>query len=135
MRDPEYLNLLARMTAFAVLLTAMIQDPVWSLLLSALVMYLTVWQLLPLGQKYDQNSCTGSTRLPKKSGGRKSAGSWPGLAFADGLIIIFWLAIMPGQFAWSLLLLVWCGLLAKGYLPYKTQQLAKKSQATRSRKK
>lgn len=135
LRDPEYLNLLARMTAFAVLLTAMIQDPVWSLLLSGLVMYLTVWQLLPLGQKYDQNIMYRVYPIAQKERGQEVSRvlAWA-LLLQTGLIIIFWLAIMPGQFAWSLLLLVWCGLLAKGYLPYKTQQLAKKSRYKKRKK-
>ncbi|GHV96983.1 ABC transporter permease [Lactobacillus nasalidis] len=128
LRDPEYLSLLARMTAFAILLMAMIQDPVWSLVLSALVMYLTVWQLLPLGQKYDQNIMYRVYPIGQKDRGTELSRvlSWA-LLLQAGMIIIFWLAIMPGKFAWSLLLLVCCGLLAKVYLPHKTQQLAKKA--------
>ncbi len=50
LRNPEYLNLLVRMTVFAGLISWLVQDWHWSLGLSCLVIFLTVYQLLPWQQ-------------------------------------------------------------------------------------
>lgn len=53
LRNPEYLNLLVRMTVFAGLISWLVQDYRWSLGLSALVLLLTLYQLRPLGHAFD----------------------------------------------------------------------------------
>lgn len=53
LRNPEYANLLARMTAFAWLISWLVQDYRWALGLSALVLLLTLYQLEPLGHAFD----------------------------------------------------------------------------------
>ena len=55
LRNPEYLNLLVRMTVFAVLISWLVQDWRWALGLSCLVIFLTVYQLLPMATEFDSN--------------------------------------------------------------------------------
>lgn len=55
LRNPEYLNLVVRMTIFAVLISWIVQDWRWALGLSALVIFLTIYQLLPMASEYDSN--------------------------------------------------------------------------------
>ncbi|MCH3904637.1 MAG: ABC transporter permease [Lactobacillus sp.] len=53
LRNPEYLNLLVRMTAFAWLVSWLVQDYRWALGLSALVVILTLYQLRSLEHVFD----------------------------------------------------------------------------------
>ncbi|MCI1290336.1 MAG: ABC transporter permease [Lactobacillus sp.] len=53
LRNPEYLNLLVRMTAFAWLISWLVQDYRWALGLSALVVLLTLYQLQGLEHVFD----------------------------------------------------------------------------------
>lgn len=55
LRDPEYSNLLIRMTTFSLLLSMIIQDYLWATVLGALVIFLTIYQLIPLGTVYEHN--------------------------------------------------------------------------------
>lgn len=55
LRNPEYLNLLVRMTIFAILISWLVQDWRWALGLSCLVIFLTVYQLLPMATEFDSN--------------------------------------------------------------------------------
>ena len=55
LRNPEYLNLFVRMTIFAILISWIVQDTWWALGLSALVIFLTVYQLLPMASEFDSN--------------------------------------------------------------------------------
>ncbi|CCI87087.1 ABC transporter permease [Lactobacillus gigeriorum] len=55
LRNPEYLNLVVRMTAFGILISWLVAEWKWALGLSALVSFLTVYQLLPLAKEFDQN--------------------------------------------------------------------------------
>lgn len=55
LRNPEYLNLVVRMTLFAILISWLVQDWRWALGLSALVIFLTIYQLLPMASEYDSN--------------------------------------------------------------------------------
>ena len=53
LRDPEYSNLLIRMIIFASLLIACLQDARWAIASGALIIFLTLYQLIPLGTVYD----------------------------------------------------------------------------------
>lgn len=55
LRNPENLNLLVRMTAFAVLISWLVQNWIWALGLSCLVIFLTIYQLLPMANEFDNN--------------------------------------------------------------------------------
>lgn len=55
LRNPENLNLLVRMTAFAVLISWLVQNWLWALGLSCLVIFLTIYQLLPMASEFDDN--------------------------------------------------------------------------------
>lgn len=55
LRNPEYLNLFVRMTVFAMLISWLVQDPWWALVMSGLVMFLTLYQLMPMATEFDSN--------------------------------------------------------------------------------
>ena len=55
LRDPEYSNLLIRMIIFALLLIACLQDARWAIASGALIIFLTLYQLIPLGTVYEHN--------------------------------------------------------------------------------
>lgn len=55
LRDPEYSNLLLRMIVFALLLIFMIQDYKLNTFLAAIVIFLTIYQLLPVANIYERN--------------------------------------------------------------------------------
>lgn len=55
LRNPDSLGLVVRMTAFGILLTLIINQALWVAILDALVLFLTLYQLLPLYQQYQQN--------------------------------------------------------------------------------
>lgn len=55
LRNPDYISLLFRMTAFAVLLSLVITDTNMLLILSVLVTFLTAYQLLPIKNLYQQH--------------------------------------------------------------------------------
>lgn len=55
MRDPEYSNLLLRMIVFALLLIFIIQDYKLNTFLAAIVIFLTIYQLLPVANIYERN--------------------------------------------------------------------------------
>ena len=48
LRDPEYSNLLIRMVLFSILLIACLQDARWAIAIGALIIFLTLYQLIPL---------------------------------------------------------------------------------------
>lgn len=54
-RNPDSLALVIRMTTFGVLLGLVINNPIWLAILETLVIYLTIYQLLPLYHQYEQN--------------------------------------------------------------------------------
>lgn len=55
LRNPEYLNLLVRMTIFALLVSFLVQSAQWSLAIACLVSFLTAYQLAPIAHEYDRN--------------------------------------------------------------------------------
>lgn len=54
-RNPEYIALLGRMSAFAILLAILVADVKWATGLTILVIFLTIYQLLPLKRIYRQH--------------------------------------------------------------------------------
>lgn len=55
LRNPDYLNLIIRMGVFAILLSWLLQNPNWSLGIVCLIMFLLLYQLLPLQNVYKRN--------------------------------------------------------------------------------
>lgn len=129
LRDPEYLNLLVRMTAFAILLTIVVQSPYWVLGLSALVLYLTVWQLLPLGQAYDKNVMYRVYPITREKRGQDLRRVLGGAVFLQAaLLAVCWLLLLPEhKFLCALAIMAWAAILAGLYLPYKTAEEDKRA--------
>ncbi|MEJ6348647.1 ABC transporter permease [Holzapfeliella sp. He02] len=54
-RNPEYLNLLVRMTAFALILMVILDNTWFTLIMGIFIIFLTGYQLLPLYNQYDRH--------------------------------------------------------------------------------
>ncbi|MGX4645249.1 ABC transporter permease [Holzapfeliella sp. JNUCC 80] len=54
-RNPEYLNLLVRMTAFALILMVILDNVWFTLVMGIFIIFLTGYQLLPLYNQYDRH--------------------------------------------------------------------------------
>lgn len=54
-RNPEYLNLLVRMTAFALILMVILDNSWFTLIMGIFIVFLTGYQLLPLYNQYDRH--------------------------------------------------------------------------------
>lgn len=128
LRNPEYLNLLVRMTVFAILLAWVVQNSYWTLGLTAIVMYLTVWQLLPLGHLYDRNVMYHVYPINVANRSNDLRKVLSGALFLQFIIIsISWLVLLKENKAMVIgILLCWTALLIYGYLPVKTKQEDKK---------
>lgn len=128
LRNPEYLNLLVRMTVFAILLAWVVQNSYWTLGLTAIVMYLTVWQLLPLGHLYDRNVMYHVYPINVANRSNDLRKVLSGALFLQFIIIsISWLALLKENKAMVIgILLCWTAFLIYGYLPVKTKQEDKK---------
>ncbi|MDF7638517.1 ABC transporter permease [Lactobacillus sp. ESL0791] len=126
LRNPEYLNLLVRMTVFAVLISWLVQNWAWALGLSCLVIFLTVYQLLPLTGEFDQNIMYRVYPIERANRGRAMAQVVSEAILLEwGIIAISWKIVLPvGVFRFSaiLLLLVFAALVTLGYLPYKIKE-------------
>lgn len=55
LRNPEYLNLIVRMMVFGILIAIVVQNQVWVTIMSCLIMYLLIYQLLPVVNAYKRN--------------------------------------------------------------------------------
>lgn len=96
LRNPEYLNLLVRMTAFAILISWLVQNWLWAFGLSCLVIFLTVYQLLPLVSEFDDNVMYRIYPIEREKRGQDLVAV---LKLALGLqwliISLSWLIILP----------------------------------------
>lgn len=127
LRNPDYLNLLVRMTFFAILVSWLVQDWRWALGLSALVVFLTVYQLMPLATEFDSNIMY--RVYPIQRGGRgkdliKAINT--ALLLQWLLISIFWLIVLPINLHLAeaiVVLLVFVLLVTIVYLPQKVKHL------------
>lgn len=125
LRNPDYLNLLLRMTVFAVLVSGLLGDWRWAAGLSALIVFLTAFQLVGLGHGFDFNLAfrvSPLSLLPKSKPLAKVLGL--ALLLQSIIIALCWLAVLP--------IAVWpkaLGVLAVAdlviilvYLPYKIKK-------------
>lgn len=125
LRNPDYLNLLLRMTVFAVLVSWLLGDWRWAAGLSALIVFLTAFQLVGLGHSFDFNLAfrvSPLSLLPKSKPLAKVLGL--ALLLQSIIIALCWLAVLP--------IAVWpkaLGVLAVAdlviilvYLPYKIKK-------------
>ncbi|KRM98674.1 hypothetical protein FD18_GL000327 [Lactobacillus taiwanensis DSM 21401] len=130
LRDPEYSNLLIRMIIFALLLIACLQDARWAIASGALIIFLTLYQLIPLGTVYEHNMMYHVMPIPFKSRGqalRKVLQK--GMLLEWGLVSLGLIIFSPQKleaFEGVLLLLALTFLLLYFYLPSKIEQLFKK---------
>ncbi|MCR1917261.1 ABC transporter permease [Lactobacillus taiwanensis] len=130
LRDPEYSNLLIRMIIFASLLIACLQDARWAIASGALIIFLTLYQLIPLGTVYEHNMMYHVMPIPFKSRGqalRKVLQK--GMLLEWGLVSLGLIIFSPQKleaFEGVLLLLALTFLLLYFYLPSKIEQLFKK---------
>lgn len=130
LRDPEYSNLLIRMILFAILLVACLQDARWAIGSGALIIFLTLYQLIPLGTVYEHNMMYHVMPIPRSSRGqalRKVLQK--GMILEWGLISLAIIIFSPQKLeaiGGILLLLALTFLLLYFYLPSKIEQLFKK---------
>lgn len=98
LRNPEFLNLIVRMTAFALLLAFMIQDPKFVIALDSLIVFLTIYQLLPLYSQFDRNTMYRSLPIAGSSKNGAFLKVIAGVLVLQVVVIgIFWLAFLPNK--------------------------------------
>lgn len=126
LRNPENLNLLVRMTAFAVLISWLVQNSLWALGLSCLVIFLTVYQLLPMASEFDDNIMYRIYPIELANRGQDLVKVLALVLIMQWLIIsLFWLLVLPINlqlFEASGLLLIFSLLVGRLYLPIKIKQ-------------
>lgn len=131
LRNPEYLNLLVRMTVFAILISWLVQDWKWALGLSALVIFLTVYQLLPMATEFDRNFMYRVYPIERQNRGKDLVKVLTlGLFIQWLLISIFWLVVLPiniNLFEAMAILLVFTVLVIAAYLPSKVKKMNQKN--------
>lgn len=125
LRNPEYLNLIVRMTIFAVLISWLVQDWKWALGLSILVVFLTVYQLLPMATEFDSNIMYRVYPISTQNRGRALVQVLNKALVLQWLIIsVFWLVVLGinlNVFEAIAVLFVFVWILNIGYLPYKVK--------------
>lgn len=123
LRNPEYLNLLVRMTIFAVLVSWLTANWRWACGLSCLIVFLTAYQLLPLAKEFDNNIMYRIAPIDYSTKGNDLVKVLDSVLLLQWLCIsISWLLILPINFDLSIAsstLLVMCFLLGHFYLPNK----------------
>lgn len=126
LRNPENLNLFVRMTVFAILVSWLVQSWAWALGMSALVIFLTVYQLLPMVNEFDSNIMYRVYPIVRKNRGQDLVKVLTsGLLIQWLLIGVFWLLFLPIDLHLLeaiALLLVFTLLVTLIYLPYKTKK-------------
>ena len=96
LRNPENINLIVRMTAFAVLISWLVQNWVWALCLSCLVVFLTIYQLIPMVDEFDNNIMYRVYPIERTNRGLDLVSALAGILLAQWLIIsISWLITLP----------------------------------------
>ena len=126
LRNPENINLIVRMTAFAVLISWLVQNWVWALCLSCLVVFLTIYQLLPMVDEFDTNVMYRVYPIERTNRGLDLVSALAGILLAQWVIIsVSWLITLSinlhllvamgclGVFSWGMLRL---------YLPAKVKK-------------
>jgi len=126
LRNPENINLIVRMTAFAVLISWLVQNWVWALCLSCLVVFLTIYQLIPMVDEFDNNIMYRVYPIERTNRGLDLVSALAGILLAQWVVIsVSWLITLPinlhlfaamgclGVFSWDMLRL---------YLPAKVKK-------------
>lgn len=130
LRNPDYLNLLVRMTVFAILISWLVQDWRWALGLSALVAFLTVYQLLPLATEFDNNIMYRVYPIQRNNRGKDLIKVLTAALILQWLLIsIFWLITLPIDLHLIeavIILFVFVLLVTIVYLPQKVKLLDKR---------
>lgn len=126
LRNPENISLLVRMTAFAVLVSWLVQNWLWALGLSCLVIFLTVYQLLPMANEFDNNIMYRIYPIQQNNRGKDLVIVLALALVLQWLIIsLFWLLFLPINL--NLLeacaaLLIFSLLIGQIYLPAKIKK-------------
>lgn len=128
LRNPDYLNLMVRMTSFAVLISFLVQDWRWAMGLSALTIFLTIYQLLPLIREYDGNVMYRVYPIALENRGHDFIRAIFAAVLLQWLLIaIFWVILLPLSselIIAAIVLLVFSNLVCFIYLPVKLKQLS-----------
>ena len=96
LRNPENINLVFRMTAFAVLISWLVQNWVWALCLSCLVVFLTIYQLVPMVDEFDNNIMYRVYPIERSNRGLDLVSALAGVLFAQWVVIsVSWLFTLP----------------------------------------
>lgn len=136
LRNPESLNLMVRMTVFAILIAVLVQAPMWVFGLDALVIFLTIYQLLPVFHTYEKNLMY--QIMPVKTTERVQAFKKI-MTFAlvgqTIVVILGWLLFLPNKLEllmYAVGLAAWTLLLIYVYLPSKLKNIDQKVNRTRT---
>lgn len=126
LRNPENINLLVRMTVFAILISWQVQDWLWALGLSCLVIFLTVYQLLPMANEFDGNIMYRIYPIERAKRGQDLVIVLALALLLQWLIIsLFWLLVLPinlNLLVASVALLVFSLIIGQIYLPVKIKK-------------
>ncbi|MDF7683067.1 ABC transporter permease [Lactobacillus sp. ESL0679] len=126
LRNPENLNLLVRMTAFAILISWLVQNWAWALGLSCLVIFLTAYQLLPMADEFDDNIMYRVAPILRQNRGHDLIVALRLPMLLQWLLIsASWLLLLPFniQLLEAIgLLICFSGLIVQLYLPYKIKK-------------
>ncbi|WEV50575.1 ABC transporter permease [Lactobacillus sp. ESL0731] len=126
LRNPENLNLLVRMTAFAILISWLVQNWAWALGLSCLVIFLTAYQLLPMADEFDNNIMYRVAPILRQNRGHDLIVALRLPMLLQWLLIsASWLLLLPFnlQLLEAIALLIcFSGLIVQLYLPYKIKK-------------
>ena len=96
LRNPENINLVVRMTAFAILISWLVQNWPWALGLSCLVVFLTIYQLVPMVDEFDTNVMYRVYPIARTKRGLDLVSALTGIMLVQWLIIsISWLITLP----------------------------------------
>lgn len=131
LRNPEYLNLLVRMTVFAILVSWLVQDWRWALGLSCLVIFLTVYQLLPMATEFDRNFMYRVYPIERQNRGRDLVKVLTMGLFIQWLLIsVCWLIVLPinvNLFEAMAILLGFTMIVTATYLPGRVKKMNQKN--------
>lgn len=126
LRNPENINLLVRMTVFAVLVSWLVQDWLWALVLSCLVVFLTVYQLLPMANEFDSNIMYRISPIKRENRGKDLVNVLALALLLQWLVIsLCWLLVLPIKLTLlkaCTVLLVFSLLIGQIYLPAKIKK-------------
>ncbi|WP_294756842.1 ABC transporter permease [uncultured Lactobacillus sp.] len=126
LRNPENINLVVRMTAFAILISWLVQNWLWALGLSCLVVFLTIYQLVPMVDEFDTNVMYRVYPIARTKRGLDLVSALTGIMLVQWLIIsISWLITLPISlhlFEAMGILVIFSWVVLRLYLPAKVKK-------------